>query len=1704
MSVAAKPEALKNLKWPEALKVMNKTLLNIIVTVTLLLLATTSSHAQSSAQYYNEIKSLNPVGYWPMHETNAPAPGDIETNYGSLGVLANAYYPDWEPNPTTTAFARQNATVPFANDTNKCLSFLVAVNTGAVPGPSGLADAWFTNALYIPRISSQITLITNYTVECWFYNIVGVPQSGIYKGVELFAEDGADDLNGTGPSAGGGVSGGGGDGMTINWNGGWFASALDQYGGAGPGAVGDTTPSSDIYLPGGFAYTTNHWLYITLTCDANTNWTFYLNGVNLQSGSTANAQGYIPDSWTPFWIGGGRGGTRSMAGWMTAFAIYTNCLGGVDIFNRYQDATNAANTNAYYRDVTNDNPVVYYKLNAPNYTAPAVSTWPVAANLGSVPSVGVYTPGTVPGILAGPNNPSGLTYAGVTNNAAMLSGISSFVDVTNPAAAYNVTGSNANFSVTALFRGNPCDGRFNSIISHGVNSWQLAVSTNGQIVFNAGNGVNYGFDQGGDGVSPGDLHTVGNYNDANWHQVVVTCQTNFVSIYVDGNLDTNGYPAGVTSTNFIPGNNLDVMIGDDPSYTNYPVGVGRAFAGQISEVAFFNNVLTLGQVTNLYNDLGVAPYITTQPVSQSSLNAGTAYTNTITAGGTASLYYQWFTNGVAFGGQTNASLVLNPATGNESSADYYVVVTNNFGSATSAVASVAIYTAPTVFGEYPVTYNSAQNTNHLTIYAGAHPSFSISAQGQSLAYYWFTNGVAVGGANNYNFTYTNTAQIGSFTVSGVVSNFVDAVTSVVWSASVIADPPTNGVGFAPYPQAVLALHPIGYWRLNEAEIGNGDDGVIATDYAGGNDGLYTNVYLGDSQGGTGYNPTTDPSDTSVWFGAYFVNNCDANGISGSLGNGIDVATPAGNNGEFSVECWVFFAQDKFDGLVSKGWLDGGEEFSLGSTNGTSNPGLVVRTANGTPYAASGTFTPVVNTWYHFCGICDEANGLVSFYVNGVLEGTTAIPSNSGILYDNVEGMVIGAEPSQSNFAAAGNNDKQANLLMNDVAVFNYALTGAQVANQYIQAAFPPFIGAQPPALQYAARGSSPTITADVSGSLPLTYIWYETNVTTSAITPVKTNVITSGLPGTTTLTITGITTNSTYFLTTTNAFGITNTSASSIIVYSNPLIIAESPITQTNSGNTSFMKLYPGGSPTFSIYALGLVTGATAQTTNSYTWFTNGVSAGLNQSSTSINTTYLVTNAQQSFNIYCVLSNSFGAVTSTVWSVTVVPLPQAFGGGTAVYPQQVMALHPVSYWRLNEADDGLSDGNPGRVAYDYAAGNNGIYTNTLLGNTGTNQYNPVEDPSGTSAQFGYFNSAINSMVAAIGTNLDFTSPLGTNQGLTVECWVNWWGFSKGALVSKGQTVGNGPGGNNEFELVNDYTAAGANPASLYPLFAAHTANNANPYGGGGNIVSNQWYHLVGVVDEVNNLLTFYVDGEFAGSFGMGGNTGIESLSEYNLLIGAASSSAANQANGVADSQSQTYISDVAIFNYALTVNQVLNQYLVGGAVPVSFNPAPPTTWTTNAGQTLVIPVTAQGTPPLGFVWTNLTTGAAIVGASGTINNSGLLNASLIYPNVPISWNGDTLEVTVTNAYGPAAIATIFLNVGVNLNPTNIVSAVTNNQLYLSWPSDHTGWQLQAQTNSVSAGIKNNWVNVSGSTTTNLVVVPVNLANGCVFYRLVYP
>jgi autotransporter-associated beta strand protein len=72
------------------------------------------------------------------------------------------------------------------------------------------------------------------------------------------------------------------------------------------------------------------------------------------------------------------------------------------------------------------------------------------------------------------------------------------------------------------------------------------------------------------------------------------------------------------------------------------------------------------------------------------------------------------------------------------------------------------------------------------------------------------------------------------------------------------------------------------------------------------------------------------------------------------------------------------------------------------------------------------------------------------------------------------------------------------------------------------------------------------------------------------------------------------------------------------------------------------------------------------------------------------------------------------------------------------------------------------------------------------------------------------------------------------------------------------------------------------------------------------------------------------------------------------------------------------------------------------------------------------------------------------------------------------------------------------------NPTNITFSASGGSLSLSWPADHLGWILQAQTNSRAIGISTNWFDVPGSASVSSTNVSINPADPTVFYRLRKP
>jgi fibronectin-binding autotransporter adhesin len=105
-------------------------------------------------------------------------------------------------------------------------------------------------------------------------------------------------------------------------------------------------------------------------------------------------------------------------------------------------------------------------------------------------------------------------------------------------------------------------------------------------------------------------------------------------------------------------------------------------------------------------------------------------------------------------------------------------------------------------------------------------------------------------------------------------------------------------------------------------------------------------------------------------------------------------------------------------------------------------------------------------------------------------------------------------------------------------------------------------------------------------------------------------------------------------------------------------------------------------------------------------------------------------------------------------------------------------------------------------------------------------------------------------------------------------------------------------------------------------------------------------------------------------------------------------------------------------------------------------------------------------------------------------------ATVTLPALPAGNLYWTNRLAVNGSIAVAATGSV-----INPNSTNITTSVSGGNLTLSWPQDHTGWTLQAQTNPPGVGLGTTWFDVGGSVSTNSITVPLISTNGSVFFRL---
>jgi hypothetical protein len=315
----------------------------------------------------------------------------------------------------------------------------------------------------------------------------------------------------------------------------------------------------------------------------------------------------------------------------------------------------------------------------------------------------------------------------------------------------------------------------------------------------------------------------------------------------------------------------------------------------------------------------------------------------------------------------------------------------------------------------PRIYQQSQTTAR---YSGESFALTVGADGSlPLNYQWWKGASPIPGATTASLNFNNLQFTNSGTYSVRITNSSGFAISSNAVLIVVQTPTIT------YAQTVLADNPMAYWRLNET------NGTVARDSVGGHDGTYYNTVLGVP----GYN--TNDTDTAVQFG----NPITTDSYVGDI-NGIDFAATT-NTATFSVEAWVNGGIQATDaGIVTYGYGSGGEQFNL-DTGNTKRFRFSVRDFNNVARNANGTIFPS-NTWQHVVGVCDEPNSIVRLYVNGAQVATAAISA----------GVQLGTSPisigsRQSGYASTYVNNFVGKI--DEVAIYNYPLSPAQVLNHYV-------------------------------------------------------------------------------------------------------------------------------------------------------------------------------------------------------------------------------------------------------------------------------------------------------------------------------------------------------------------------------------------------------------------------------------------------------------------------------------------------------------------------------------------------------------------------------------------------------------------------------------------------------------------------------
>jgi len=831
--------------------------------------------------------------------------------------------------------------------------------------------------------------------------------------------------------------------------------------------------------------TVGQWYHVVGTFDG-TSLKVYVNGTLGGTGAIAGTARGNTNSAIPLTFGSralGASGAFSYQGSIDEGAIYNTALSAAQVAAHYAAGTSPAPATPYEQVVLGDGPVGYWRFNE--------KAIPTALNQGSFGTAdnGAYNYDAVPG----------QTGPGASSTPVSLPGFAAGTKVvgfagTNGPGNVSIPSLNLNtntVTITAWVRpnnaGNPQTPGAGLVICDG------GTTPGSGLAIDRTDGTQLAYHW--DGIGTANAFSSGLVlPDGEWSFVAVAVQPTLATLYAANSQFSFG--SGIFVNTLVNGN----QAFDAPLEVGADNGI-NTFVGEIGPVAVFNRTLSTGEVFTEYAAAagGIGPMIFTDL----SGPPGTVYTGdpldlTVDVGGTPAMTYVWFKNGVVISGATSNSLVIASSAPTDSGT-YQVVVSNSWGSVTSqqVIVSVITQTTPTLI---------SSGVHNRTLYPGGTLNLPVSASGGGLKYQWKLNGSAIAGATTSDFVIASVGTTNAGSYSLLITNKVGQL--AVGPAVITIPAPVAGS----YEAIIEGDGPVSWWRLDEAA-----GSTNMWDGLGRNDGFYTNLnsttpFVSLGQPGA----LSSDSDTAAGF-------VSANQEFGYVPYSTSI-TPK----ELTVECWVYiptYADNMAP--VSSSFNDRGWFWSTSAGNwspdfstGGNTYGIQAATYLGAGAAVA------TGQWVHLAMLVDTTSDYpYSYYINGVTDGYGWGPNGATAPADQNNGgpLIIGAHGANT---AANIADTFFNGVVDEVALYNTRLSGAQILNHYNgrfgSTTLPYFSSTFTP--QTVTSGRNLSYSTTVAGSLPIG-VWWTFNGTPIAGAT------------TTSLSITNVTTTGTYTLWATNTAG---------------------------------------------------------------------------------------------------------------------------------------------------------------------------------------------------------------------------------------------------------------------------------------------------------------------------------------------------------------------------------------------------------------------------------------------------------------------------------------------------------------------------------------------------------------------------------------